>query len=81
MSALLTHILGVGDDPENFDILQVGGPKDFAILWMCGFIRPPPNSVWQKFYGWVVQKMFAILGVGGPKKRLQTPPPLTFLME
>ncbi len=75
--------------PDNFDILQVSGPKTFAFLWVGGFIRPPRmivhggNSVgeWSEKLcnsggGW--SEKIAILGVGGPKKRLRTPPPLTF---
>ncbi len=75
--------------PENFDIMQMGGPKNFAILCMGGFVRPPRMIVYDENSVGEWSQNFAILGVGGPKKmrssgwvvpkrRVQTPPLLSF---
>ncbi len=78
LSALLTHILGVGG-PENFAILPLDG-KENVILWVGGIVRLPHMIVYgansgggwsEKFCncGGRWSEKFVILGVGGPKSR------------
>ena len=80
VSALLTHILGVGGQ-ENFDILQVGGPENFVILRVGGFIRPPRMIAYSGncVGGWSEQNCDS--GGGWSEKKIADTPPLTFLME
>ncbi len=51
-------------------------PTHDSVMWkFCGWVV---KKILQ-FWGWVVKK--AILGMSGTKKRVWTPPPLTFLMQ
>ncbi len=74
VSALLTDILGVGADGWSRKFSDSGD----------GWHRQSPthDNVSMAEIPWVGgPENCAILGVGGPKSRMQTPSPQTFLME